>query len=180
MKGLRHSLIAVLLALSSAAIADPHYGAQLSLPIIATEPSPMHGYQFFFNYDPDMYKWRQFNVYFDGGFSHFYQNQQAYYSGLNIYSLAPVVRYAFRRHGPIKPFLELSVGLSYLNHTRIENRNLGIHFAFQDRMGVGALLGRAEKISLGVHALHYSNARLSSHNSGISVPLVLDVGYRFN
>jgi lipid A 3-O-deacylase len=98
---------------------------------------------------------------------------------LNIYSVAPVVRYSFNRRGSIKPFLELSVGLSYLNHTHFEDRKLGIHFAFQDRLGVGALLGKAERFSLGVHAVHYSNAHLSGHNSGVSIPLVLDIGYRF-
>jgi hypothetical protein len=67
-----------------------------------------------------------------------------------------------------------------MNQTRIENRNLGIHFSFQDRMGLGALLGGSEKFSLGVHAVHYSNSHLSAHNSGISIPLVLDIGYRFN
>lgn len=180
MKGIRFSLTAVLLSFSLNCAAEPHFGAQLSLPIISTEPSPMHGFQVFANYDPDIYKWRQFNVYFDAGFTHFYQNQQPFYSGLNIYSIAPVVRYSFKRHWHIKPYLELSVGVAYLNHTRIENRNLGIHFSFQDRFGVGALLGESEKVTLGVHVVHYSNSRLSSHNSGISVPLVLDIGYRFS
>ncbi len=93
--------------------------------------------------------------------------------------MAPVVRYTFRRRGPVLPFLELSIGLSYLNRTRLEDRNLGIHFAFQDRMGIGALFGKSEKLSLGIHALHYSNAHLANQNSGLTVPLMLDVGYRF-
>src|SRR5690606_6866279 len=125
------------------------------------------------------YHWRQFNVYVDGGYSHFYQNQSPHNSSISIYSVAPVVRYTFKRHGPVLPFLELSVGFAYMNQTRLENRNLGIHFAFQDRMGLGALLGMSEKVTIGVHALHYSNSHLAAHNSGISIPLVLDVGYRF-
>jgi lipid A 3-O-deacylase len=67
-----------------------------------------------------------------------------------------------------------------LNHTRLDDRNLGIHFAFQDRFGIGAFLGASDNISLGVHAVHYSNAHLSIHNSGITIPLVLDIGYRFS
>jgi lipid A 3-O-deacylase len=180
MKGYRFYLFTFLYALSTACLSDPHYGAQVSIPIISKEPSPMSGYQFMFNYDPDRFKWRQFNVYVDGGFSRFYQNNVPYYSGINIYSVAPVVRYTFKRHGPFRPYIELGVGFAYLNHTHLENRNLGIHFSFQDRIGVGTLLGASEKMTLGIHVLHYSNARLSSHNSGISVPLVLDVGYRFN
>ena len=98
---------------------------------------------------------------------------------VNIYSFAPVIRYTFRRHGPILPYLELSLGIAYLNHTRLDDRNLGIHFSFQDRMGLGILIGATEQLSAGIHAVHYSNAHLSEHNSGITVPLVLDIGYRF-
>jgi hypothetical protein len=171
-------LCLVLLLMPNLSSASSHFGGTLSVPAVAKEPSTVHGYQLMLNYDPDRFKWRQFNVYFDGGFSRFWTNT-TYNSSINIYSMAPVVRYTFHRRGPVLPFLELSVGLSYLNQTRLENRNLGIHFAFQDRMGIGALFGRSENLVLGVHAVHYSNAHLSNHNSGITVPLVLDVGYRF-
>ncbi len=180
MTGHQKSLLTAMIFTTGLCFAEPHYGGTLSVPVMSTEPDNLHGAQLMLNYDPDRFKWRQFNVYVDGGFSHFYQNNTPHHSVINIYSVAPVVRYTFKRHGPFLPYLELSVGFAYLNQTRIENRNLGIHFSFQDRMGLGALLGMNEKISLGVHALHYSNSRIASHNSGISIPLVLDVGYRFN
>lgn len=157
----------------------PSYGANLSLPIVKKEPPGVRGFQFMFNYDPDRYHWRGFNLYFDGGYSHF-NVPEGPHSSISIYSIAPVVRYAFKQQGLIKPFLEASIGLSYLNQTKFEERKLGIHFAFQDRLGIGALLGKAKHINLGVHAVHYSNAHLSANNSGITVPLVLDIGYRFN
>ena len=180
MTGFRKYAFIALLLLPGICPATAYYGANFSLPVISKEPTPLYGYQFMLNYDPQRFQWRQFNIYFDGGFSHFYQNQTPYYSTINIYSIAPVVRYTFKKHGPLHPYLELSVGFAYLNHTHIEKRNLGIHFAFQDRMGIGALLGASENISFGVHALHYSNSHLSSHNSGISIPLVFDIGYRFS
>jgi len=173
-------LLPTLLLISAICYAEPHYGATFSVPVVSKEPSPLHGYQLIFNYDPQRYQWRQFNVYIDGGYSRFYQNQTTYNTSINIYSLSPVVRYTFKRHGPVLPYLELSVGVAYMNQTRIENRNLGIHFAFQDRMGIGALLGGSERLSLGAHVLHYSNSHLSSHNSGISIPIVFDIGYRFS
>lgn len=176
-KRLIHTLVIPTILFSTLAHAG-QYGATVSIPAIAKEPPVLHGYQFMLNYDPQRFKWKQFNLYFDGGFSRFWTST-SYYSSINIYSVAPVVRYTFNRQGVLLPFLELSIGLSYLNRTHIEDRKLGIHFAFQDRLGVGALLGKAEQISLGIHAVHYSNAHLSSHNSGITVPLVLDVGYRF-
>ena len=173
--------VSVLMAIAlSCAYATPYYGANLSYVALAHEPEHLHGYQLMLNYDPQRFKWRQFNIYFDGGFSHFWVNNTPYYTTVNIYSVAPVIRYTFKRRGPVLPYLELSIGAAYLNHTRIENRNLGIHFSFQDRMGIGALLGASENVSIGVHAVHYSNAHLSSKNSGITVPLVLDVGYRFS
>jgi hypothetical protein len=171
-------LVFALMMLAKASFAVPYYGASFSYAAHSSEPQNLHGYQFMLNYDPQRFKWRKFNIYFDGGFSHFSVNK-SYNSTVNIYSIAPVIRYTFKRRGDVLPYLELSIGLAYLNHTRIENRNLGIHFSFQDRMGIGALLGTSEKFSVGVHAVHYSNAHLSSKNSGITIPLVLDVGYRF-
>jgi lipid A 3-O-deacylase len=155
------------------------YGATFSYAAVPKEPPQLRGYQLMLNYDPDRFHWRQFNLYFDGGFSHFGVPNTPYYTTINIYSIAPVVRYTFKRRGPVLPFLEFSIGLAYLNHTHLEDRNLGIHFAFQDRMGIGAFLGKSENLTLGIHAVHYSNAHLSSNNSGITIPLVLDVGYRF-
>src|SRR5690606_22188950 len=101
-----------------------------------------------------------------------------YYTTLNIYSLAPVIRYTFNRHSYFRPYLDISIGIAYLNHTRFEDRNLGMHFSFQDRMGVGTYIGASEQFSVGVHAVHYSNAHLADHNSGVTVPLALDIGYR--
>jgi hypothetical protein len=167
-----------LFALLPQALATPYYGANVSYVALPKDPPQLHGYQLMLNYDPDQFKWRRFNVYFDGGFSHFWQNHTTNYSALNIYSVAPVIRYNFKKRGPISPFLELSIGLSYLSRTRLEDRNLGMHFAFQDRMGVGALLGASEQLSLGLHAVHYSNAHLAHHNAGLTIPLLLDVGYR--
>lgn len=156
----------------------PYYGGTFSYSTVGKDPPNLHGYQLMLNYDPQRFKWRQFNVYFDGGFSHFWVNSGPY-STVNVYSVAPVIRYTFKRRGPVLPFLELSIGLSYLNHTRISDRNLGIHFSFQDRMGIGALFGASEKFSISMHAVHYSNAHLSEHNSGMTAPVMLDVGYRF-
>lgn len=171
-------ILVLALMLPRLCMSAPYYGGTFSYDAHSKDPSNLHGYQLMLNYDPQRFKWRQFNVYFDGGFSNFWVNSGPH-STVNIYSIAPVIRYTFKRRGPVLPYLELSIGVSYMNHTRIADRNLGIHFAFQDRMGIGALLGKSEKLSLGVHAVHYSNAHLSNHNSGITVPLMLDVGYRF-
>jgi hypothetical protein len=170
----------VLLLIPCLNFAAPYYGVNFSLPVVTSEPPSLHGYQLMLNYDPNSIKWRQFNIYFDGGFSRLWLNNTPHHQTLNIYSVSPVVRYTFKRHGLILPYLELSIGFSYLNQTRFDDRNFGIHFAFQDRMGLGAHLGQSEQFSVGLHAVHYSNAGLAKHNSGITMPIVLDIGYRFN
>jgi hypothetical protein len=181
MEGITRLIITIMLVLMlpSVASAAPYYGATLSYAAVTKEPPALHGYQLMFNYDPQQFMWRRFNIYFDGGFSHFWITNTPYYTTVNIYSLAPVIRYTFKRRGPVLPYLEISIGVAYLNHTHLDDRNLGIHFAFQDRMGIGVFLGKSDQFSVGIHALHYSNAHLSNHNSGITVPVMLDLGYRF-
>lgn len=180
MKSCVKRIIPLLFLLPALSQATPYYGANFSYLLIAKEPPGMKAYQLMLTYDPQRFQWRQFNIYFDGGFSHLWEMESCDHTSVNIYSIAPVIRYTFRKRGPIHPYLELSIGLAYLNHTRFEERNMGMHFSFQDRMGIGALLGEGENISVGIHAVHYSNAKLCSHNSGITIPLALDIGYRFN
>ncbi|MBA3661189.1 MAG: acyloxyacyl hydrolase [Gammaproteobacteria bacterium] len=158
----------------------PHYGGRLSAILLGKEPAQIQGYQLMVYYDPGSLAWDKLSLYFDGGFSHFYVDNIAHYADIQIYSAAPVLRYAFLDTTHITTFLEASIGLAYLNHTRLKNRNLGIHFAFQDRLGVGALIGPQKRINIGLHAVHYSNAHLSSHNSGLTALLVFDIGYQFN
>lgn len=178
MQSLKRYCCIYLLLFSSAAYCT-HYGANVSYVLKGKEPTSLHGYQFMLNYDPERFQWRKFNIYFDGGISHFWVTDTPYHSNITIYSVAPIIRYTFKRRGPILPYIELSIGMAYMNQTYLGDRNLGIHFSFQDRMGIGALIGEAERLSLGLHALHYSNAHLSTHNSGITAPIVFDLGYRF-
>ena len=161
-------------------ITAPYYGATFSWVETAKEPEFLHGYQFLLNYDPQCFRWRQFNLYFDGGISHLWITNRPYYTALTIYTLSPVVRYSFKKHGPINPYLEISIGLAYLNHTHLDDRNFGMHPAFQDRIGIGFFVGSRQQFSLGIHTVHYSNAHLASNNSGITIPLEIDVGYRFS
>jgi hypothetical protein len=176
MNGIKSIVVALFLSFTAVCSAQPSFGIKGSEALISKEPSSLHGYGLFLSYDPQSLSWRQFNLYFDAGFSHFWVNHSSHQT-INIYSAAPIIHYTFKQRGPLTPYLELSIGLAYLNHTHLEYRNLGMHFAFQDRLGIGALL--SEHVSIGLHAIHYSNARLSSHNAGITIPLMLDVGYRF-
>jgi hypothetical protein len=160
------------------AFATPRYGFNFSYPAISKEPPDLSGTQLMLTYDPQNLQWRNVNVYFDGGFS-FFKTSYVHHSTITIYSIAPVLRLYLKRYRVFCPYIEFSIGLAYLNHTRMEKRNLGIHFAFQDRLGIGTFIGPYEHLTVGLHAFHYSNASFSSHNSGITVPIALDIGYRF-
>lgn len=170
--------IGCLLFLPSITSAAPSFGTTLSIATVTKEPPNLRGAQLMLNYDPDCFHWRKFNIYFDGGYTH-YWDLGRHNHVINIYSAAPVIRYIFKRRGYVLPFLELSIGVGYMDQTRLEHRNLGMHFTFQDRMGIGVLVGNKDQYLIGAHAVHYSNAHLSSHNSGISVPVEFDLGYRF-
>lgn len=175
-------LVYLLLLYPPLSLSSPYYGANISTVLYGKEPPHLKGIQFMLVYDPNTLCWNRFRLYFDGGFSHFWDTDAAYFTALNIYSIAPVIRYTFSAP-PARlmyhPYIEISIGLSYLNHTHFEDRKLGIHFAFQDRIGIGVYFGNQKQINVGLHAVHYSNAHLSGNNSGITAPLVLDIGYRF-
>lgn len=153
-------------------------GIFVSIPAISKDPEGLHGYNLGVWYNPETLTWRQFNLYFDLLGARYWVNSGPY-SNAYIVAASPVVRYNFKPPVNIHPYLELSIGFAYISQTRFANSNMGMHFQFQDRAGVGLLFGAKQQISLGIHAVHYSNASLSSHNSGITIPLLIDLGYQF-
>jgi hypothetical protein len=161
-------------------IASSYYGGTFSYVEFAKEPLNLHGYQFLLNYDPQCFQWRQFNLYFDGGVAQLWITNRPYYTTLTVYSLSPIVRYSFKKRGPFSPYLEMSIGLAYLNHTRLDDRNFGMHPSIADRLGAGFYIGSKQQFSLGIHTAHYSNAHLADYNSGITIPMEIDIGYRFS
>lgn len=179
MERLRLGFIAFILVFPLLSEAYPRIGANLSIPLVTHEPTSMHGAQFMLSYDPGYLNIGKINIFFDGGFSYFWVNSR-YHHSINIFSVAPIMRFLFYKGNLFSSYFDLSIGLAYLSDTHLEKRNLGMHFTFQDRAGVGLLLGPAQKFSIGVHAVHYSNAHLCSRNSGITVPLALDIGYSFD
>lgn len=178
MDRLKQSLI-TLLIIPNICFAAPKFGVTGSYAVLPKDPDTLRGYQFMLSYDPQQFQWRTFDIYFDAGISHFWVTTTPYYRTITIFSAAPVIRYTFKPRGPVKPYLDISVGVGYLNHTKLDGRNLGSHFTFQDRIGFGVLFGNCDQFSIGIHAVHYSNAGLAPHNSGITVPIAVDLGYRF-
>jgi len=79
-------------------------------------------------------------------------------------SLAPVFVYEFHGSG-IRPFVEAGIGVSAFRHTQLDDHRLGTALQFEDRLGVGLRLGNGQ--SLGLRAMHYSNAGARQPNDGM-------------
>jgi lipid A 3-O-deacylase len=77
------------------------------------------------------------------------------------------------------PYLELGLGLSWLSRKEIGGRNLGIHFQFEDRIGVGVRFGDKQQYDVSYRAIHFSNAYIGPSNHGINLHLLV-LGYWFN
>jgi hypothetical protein len=50
---------------------------------------------------------------------------------------------------------------------------------FEDRLGLGILLGSSQSIEIGYRLVHYSNAYLAQKNQGLNLHLLI-IGYWFN
>lgn len=82
------------------------------------------------------------------------------------FSASPVLTYEFGQpNGDIVPFVEAGIGLMWFNRNKVEDRNLGSKTNLEDRIGVGVRL--YEQHTIGIQALHYSNAGTNSNNAGI-------------
>lgn len=153
-------------------------GASFSVPLIPKDPVNLHGYRAAITYNPKALEWKHWEIYFDASFGHWYIPQGPY-SSLNTYAIAPYFRFYLARSPFVSPFLEASIGPTFLSKTRLGKYNQGMHFAFQDQATIGAAFGAKQQFYLSLSALHYSNGSMSSANSGITVYTVLNAGYRF-
>ncbi len=154
-------------------------GIAFTYPLIAKDPGHLKGYRTALWYQPPKLIWAHVKIYFDVSFGHWWVNHATANREINIYSLAPTLRYYFTQDSFVSPFIDLSIGASYLTRTRIADRNLGIYFAFQDQIGLGATFGKTQQLSISLSAMHYSNSSMASANAGITLPLLITIGYGF-
>ena len=99
-------------------------------------------------------------------------------NAVNTHSLSasPVLTYEFgAANAAVQPFVEAGIGLAAFSRNKIEDRELGSSVNFEDRLGIGVRF--YQRHTIGIQALHYSNAGLSSHNAGIES---YNAYYRFN
>lgn len=176
---IRKFLAFIFSAFIFSSFANAYVGTNLTLPLIDKDPDGLHGFKASLWYQPESFIWKHWQIFFDAGYGDWWINGHASNRQLSIYSIAPVFRMYFRRNPFISPYMDLSIGASYITQTRFDTRNLGMHFSFQDQVAFGATIGKEQRLSISLSAMHYSNGSLCDHNAGITIPLLINIGYRF-
>src|SRR5207244_3552583 len=65
------------------------------------------------------------------------------------------------------------------NEARIDGRETGERFTFQDFMGVGTFFGKTRRMNAEIGIKHYSNGNVFTRNASIKIPLTLTLGLAF-
>lgn len=142
-------------------------------------PNGIQGYNIAYTMQPDSWQWGNFALLLNFSYGHYFTNDYSSNSVLNTYAIAPVIRWYFATNSIATPFLTGSVGPAYLSNTRIGDRDLGVHYSFQDQLGLGLAYGKSKQFYTTLQFLHYSNAGISQHNNGMTLPVYLTLGYQF-
>lgn len=154
-------------------------GGSVTYPLIGKDPSHMTGYRGSMWYQPTQFVWKKISVYFDASIAHWYITNNSYSNrSITIFAIAPVLRCYLKKSNTFSPYLEASIGPSYLSNVYFADRKLGMHFVFQDMIAVGALIGKEQRLSISLRTMHYSNSSLAKKNAGITIPLLITVGYQ--
>jgi lipid A 3-O-deacylase len=99
---------------------------------------------------------------------------------LRAAAAAGVVRFERTKETMIGwPYVELGIGASWLTRKEIGGRDLGMHYQFEDRFGLGVRFGENREYDIGYKAIHFSNAYMGPSNHGINLH-VLSLGYWFH
>jgi lipid A 3-O-deacylase len=102
----------------------------------------------------------RFTGYWDAAYTYWQADNTA---DNNSLSLSPVFVYEFAGE-TFKPYLEAGIGVALFSDTQLNEQDLGSSFQFEDRLGFGVRFNGQE---IGLRALHYSNAGISSSNDGV-------------
>ena len=113
-------------------------------------------------------KWFESNFgYFSGYFELSYNHWKHNNDDINTVTLSPVFVYCFgSESNTIRPYIEVGIGVAYLDEYHIADRDLSTHLQFEDRIGVGAKIGFFD---LNFRYMHYSNASITDPNDGIDI-----------
>lgn len=96
------------------------------------------------------------------------------------FSAYPLFRFTLLRTPAADFYASYSVaGPTLITSKRLDGRDLGTHFTFQDLLGVGTYFGKRRNLLAEVSIGHFSNGNLFAENPGTKVPLTLNLGVAF-
>lgn len=89
---------------------------------------------------------------------------------LQVISVAPVFIYDLEeRSSGLQPYIDYSIGFAYVSETKVDKDDLGMHFQFDNRIGLGIRFGPDQRHDLSISYRHISNAGLDNDNNGYDV-----------
>lgn len=97
-------------------------------------------------------------------------------NNLEATSFSGVLRIPFRFF--LEWYVDAGIGVAYLTNEEISTRDLGTRWLFEDRLGLGILLGPRKQYEIGYRLVHFSNAYLADVNQSINLHLLI-LGYWF-
>ncbi|MDO8954222.1 MAG: acyloxyacyl hydrolase [Gammaproteobacteria bacterium] len=153
--------------------------------IANSQPKDTSGYKIDYDAMPSNWTWYNNSVvaYVQANYAHWHTNNAtgSEYNTIGVVGVAPVARWYFMAPtSNVAPYAEASVGLAALSHNSFGDRNLGTRLLFQDMAGIGATFGQSKQVFASLNFLHYSNASTHKDNDGVTIPLMLTVGYNFS
>lgn len=100
---------------------------------------------------------------------------EEHHNSHNAFGLLPSIRWNWYPQERWHLFVDLGVGASYHQDTQVADHQLGTHYLFEDRLGLGL---RHERWELALRGYHYSNGGLRQPNDGLNL-LNLEVSWLF-
>jgi len=123
-------------------------------------------------------EWRRWSIGEDWSLSAYGTGGVAYWHGRANHpqnedivdmSAAPVLRLGRSKPEGFAPYVEASIGVHLLSHTRInEGRQFSTAFQFGEFLGAGVTLGDNGQYDLGLRVQHVSNGGIRNPNDGLT------------
>jgi hypothetical protein len=117
---------------------------------------------------------------FDLGASASYWKSQDNHEIFRTASFYPLFRFFLGRTDNADLYVCYSLaGPSYISATKIDGREIGERFTFQDFMGFGTFFGKGRHYNAELGIKHYSNGNIFTRNASVKIPLTMTVGLTF-
>lgn len=92
-------------------------------------------------------------------------NESLYEGGLSLYG-----RYIRKQTQSFRssPYIDVGIGLHYVTEDEIEGKELGRQWLAGSNIGIGVVIGKSEKVDIGIRVRHLSNGGTKDVNWGIN------------